>query len=98
MSRRTTVADVAANAGLVEAKVRRQTKRVVSIYLGDEAGLDTCGGEYPFSTVCEDHSQVICHETLSLAKGHAADPMGWCEVCNGADAEAAAEYAAEEAS
>lgn len=74
-----TLKDVKNNSGLRKASVCRQTGRVVSVYDGELAGMDTIGGRW--QTVCEDHSIVIAHETLKLAIWHSADPLGWCEVC-----------------
>ena len=71
-------------AGCVEQRTSRQTGKLVSIYHNAQAGLDDCGGEYPYSTVCEAHGWIVAHRTLALARRHATDPMGWCEKCNGA--------------
>lgn len=69
--------------GCIEQHKSRQTGKVVSIYRNDQAGLDDCDGEYPYSTVCEEHGWIVAHQTLQLARLHAADPLGWCEKCNG---------------
>ena len=89
VEQRVTVAAVRANTGLIEARVRRETGRVVSVYDGRMAGMDTWGerrGEQhpegaPYSTVCEDHGHIISHATAALARAHAANPLGWCEPC-----------------
>lgn len=68
-------------AGCVQRKVARSTGRLVGVYNGEQAGMDNDEGAYPWSTVCEEHGTVVCHQTLALARAHAADPMGWCEDC-----------------
>lgn len=80
-----TVADVQGNAGLVEARVRRETGRLVSVYRSREQDLDEGfpGHETPYYTVCEDHGQCVGHRSLYLALRHATNPKGWCEVCSG---------------
>lgn len=55
---------------------------VVGIYRNDQAGLDEGeDGSLPWSTVCEEHSHIVSHPTLDLARSHAANPLGWCEAC-----------------
>lgn len=68
-------------AGCRSLRVARSTDRLVGVYAGEEAGLDTDDGRAPYSTVCEVHGSVVCHPTLRLAEAHAADPAGWCESC-----------------
>jgi hypothetical protein len=34
-------------------------------------------------TFCVDHGQLCEHETLRLARAHAAAPQGWCQECGG---------------
>lgn len=77
--KRTTVADTARNAGLINAHVRRSTGRVVGVYDGTKAALDTDGGRW--STICEDHGFIVSHSTLKLANEHARSPEQWCEPC-----------------
>jgi hypothetical protein len=66
-------------AGIREAHFARSTGTLVAILNGAEAGLDTSGG--PWSTLCDDHSTCIAHDTLQLARWHASAPEGWCEEC-----------------
>lgn len=82
-------------AGLVETRRNRHTRLMVSVYHNEQAGFD-CGctrgantelgdghnpeHHNPFSTVCEEHGEIIIHRTLALAKSHAAMPE-WCSVC-----------------
>lgn len=68
-------------AGCVSQQRSQQTGKLVGIYNGEQAGIDTDDGRAPWSTVCEEHGSVICHSTLALARSHAADPKGWCEDC-----------------
>ena len=63
---------------VVEAKRRRRTGRVVSIYRAEEEGLDPAGG--PYATVCEDHGTICNHRTLAAARAHAPH-ADWCEPC-----------------
>lgn len=32
-------------------------------------------------TVCVPHGGSVTHQTMALARDHAADPTGWCEEC-----------------
>lgn len=34
----------------------------------------------PFSTVCEDHGELVIHRTLAIARMHLALPE-WCSEC-----------------
>jgi hypothetical protein len=72
-------------AGCVVQRRARQTGLFVGIYHNEQAGLDDDEGRAPWSTVCESHGHVISHETLALAKFHAADPKGWCQQCGEGD-------------
>ncbi|MHB1201387.1 MAG: hypothetical protein ACYCZ6_17920 [Polaromonas sp.] len=47
--------------------------------------MDSDAGAW--ATVCEKHSQIVCHQTLALARWHLVNPTGWCEVCNGVEKE-----------
>jgi hypothetical protein len=68
-------------AGCRYAAKARSTGTLVLVLHGEEAGLDTDDGRQPWSTVCDDHGTVCCHQTLALARSHAACPEGWCEEC-----------------
>jgi hypothetical protein len=72
-------------AGCVEQRKSRQTGLMVGLYHADQAGMDPDAGKWV--TVCEAHSQLVNHPTLALARFHLADPVGWCEVCNGTEAQ-----------
>lgn len=54
---------------------------LAAVYDGEEAGLDTADGTQPFSTVCERHATVCCHDSLTMARRHVTAPEGWCEPC-----------------
>jgi hypothetical protein len=69
------------NLGWRQTAIARTTGLPVSIYDGEAAGMDTAGGRW--QTICEPHGEVISHETLALARYHAAAPDEWCEVCMG---------------
>jgi hypothetical protein len=62
----------------------RSTGTLVSVYKGAEAHLDTDAGNNPWSTVCEDHSEVCSHRTRALALAHAPHPLTWCAGCQAA--------------
>lgn len=68
-------------AGCRQLRKARSTGTVVGIYRADEAGLDDGEGEEPYSTICEEHSFVVSHRTLELARWHASSPEDWCEPC-----------------
>lgn len=74
-------ADYADYAGLRQMRRCRRTGHMVGIYYGPEAELDTDDGRQPWSTVCEEHGTVCCHETLALARWHAPYADEWCEEC-----------------
>jgi len=78
-------------AGLVETRKNRITGTMISVYHNEQAGMDCCCSfvgttkhdpefHSEFSTLCEDHSQIVAHRTLTLARRHAAMPE-WCEAC-----------------
>lgn len=68
-------------AGLVYWTRARSTGRQVGVYNGAKAGLDTDGGEMPWSTVCEDHAGICSHRTRRLAISFASCPEEWCPEC-----------------
>jgi hypothetical protein len=86
IDRKARLADARTLAGYRSAHFARETGTLVLVLDAEPAMLDPDGGRW--YTVCDDHSQAVGHRTLSLAKYHAANPLGWCEVCNGADPEA----------
>jgi hypothetical protein len=68
-------------AGLISWHRSRATGTQVGVYNGEEAGMDTDGGNAPWSTVCEDHAGVCTHATRALALAHAPYPNEWCPTC-----------------
>ena len=70
-------------AGLREWRKNRRTGTTVAIYDGLAAAMDTDAGRW--QTVCEDHGAILSHETLALARYHAAAPDEWCEGCQDGD-------------
>lgn len=79
MSQQTLSQVASERAGCRQLRRSRSTGTVVGIYNAREAHLDEGGGAWV--TVCEQHGAVCNHETLRLARDHAADPSGWCEDC-----------------
>lgn len=67
------------SAGLRQQRRARQTGSLVGVYDGEAARMDTDAGRW--QTVCEDHSTIVSHATLALARWHAAAPADWCEAC-----------------
>lgn len=67
----------------------RQTGRPITVGHADVLGLGNEDGQTAWYTICDDHAQCVGHETLALARAFAADPLTWCEVCNGNDGEEA---------
>lgn len=74
------------NAGLVKTVRNRLTHRLVSIYRSAAAGIED-DPALPYTTVCEDHGRIICHQSLRYARRHLSDPAGWCGVCAGTEEE-----------
>lgn len=69
-----------------QVRTNRQTGTTVWVASAADAGLDPGPeGETAWYTVCLEHNQCTGHATLALARGFAADPLTWCEVCNGND-------------
>ena len=68
-------------AGLVRYRRARSTGTHVGVYNGAVAGLDTDGGEMPWSTVCEEHGGVVSHRTRADATSWAPRPEEWCPTC-----------------
>jgi hypothetical protein len=76
-----TPAEARGLAGYRGHRRNRITGDLVIVYHAAEAGLDSDDGRAPYSTVCDRHGEIISHETLKLALGHAGDPSGWCSAC-----------------
>jgi hypothetical protein len=69
-------------AGCVTQRRNQITRTLVGVYHASQAGLDN-DPTTPWYTVCEVHNRLVGHRSLELALYHAADPRGWCGVCNG---------------
>lgn len=67
-------------AGCVEQRRSRETGTMVGLYHGDQAGMEN-DPEFPWLTVCEDHSTISVHASLSLAKRTLGFPTNWCDEC-----------------
>lgn len=70
----------AARAGCVRLRVARATRTVVGVYRSDEAGWES-DPDLPWTTVCEEHSALVCHSRRVDADRYAAHPDDWCEDC-----------------
>jgi len=70
---------LAKNAGAVECRRNRMSGTIITLYDGIAAGIES-DPELRWCTVCEDHSTLTCHSSLSLARRHMAVPE-WCEEC-----------------
>jgi len=71
------------NAGAMVSRTCRATKTVVTLYDGEQAGMDTDNGTMRWQTVCEPHGTIIAHATRAVAESHLSHPDEWCEVCMG---------------
>ncbi len=67
-------------AGLVDYRRARSTGTFVGLYKSSEAGMEE-DPELPWTTVCEEHSTLVCHRTRALAASHLPHPEEWCEDC-----------------
>lgn len=73
-------------AGCVEQRRSRKTGTLVGLYHGLQSGIEA-DPELPWVTVCEEHSTLVCHETLALARMTLPDPASFCDECREAEAE-----------
>lgn len=67
-------------AGCVSQTKSRITGTLVGIYHGEQSGMES-DPDCPWQTVCEEHSTLVGHSSLKLAREHAPDPTNWCEGC-----------------
>lgn len=75
-------AELLGTIGVRQARIARDTGTLVYLVDRREHGADDeDGGRW--ETVCDDHGFVCSHDTLALARAHAAAPLGWCEQCAG---------------
>jgi hypothetical protein len=66
-------------AGLIERRRCRLTGLQVGLYNGLKSGFDA-DEESPWVTMCEEHGNLVNHQTLRLARSHMVVPE-WCEEC-----------------
>ena len=69
----------------VITRKNRQTGTHVTVGHADDLNLGNEPGCTVWYTICEEHGQCTGHPTRALATSWAAEPLGWCEVCNGND-------------
>lgn len=74
------LADARTWAGYRSAHFARETGTLVVVYRDEDADPTQ-----PWISLCDDHGQLVSHDTLALAQSHASNPLGWCEICNGQD-------------
>ena len=65
-----------------QERVNRQTGTTIVILdlAHPDSGFDP-NEAGRWATICDEHGTIITHDTLALARHHAPDPLGWCEVC-----------------
>ncbi len=66
--------------GLICSRRNRRTKKIYSLYDGDEAGMNTSAGRW--QTVCEEHNCVCSHATKEAALRWLTTPLIWCDRCS----------------
>lgn len=65
--------------GKVQTSRARSTGSTISIYHAEQAGFCADGGGWV--TFCENHSCLINHESLKLARQWVPHPEEWCGEC-----------------
>jgi hypothetical protein len=73
--------DVEGNAGYIAARRNVYTGDLNTLYDSVEQGIES-DPETPYSTVCEVHGTVVCHQTKAQAIGWLSTAE-WCEECMG---------------
>jgi hypothetical protein len=58
----------------------RKTGFVVGLYESAASGIES-DPDLPYMTLCEEHSNLVCHETRRLAASFVAVPWEWCAEC-----------------
>lgn len=72
-------AEAARRAGCVLLR-RARGATLVGLYRSDDAGMES-DPTYPWSTVCEEHGSIVCHETRAQAVAALPHPDDWCDDC-----------------
>lgn len=72
-------------AGCLELRTTRKGVRV-GLYRSLEGGMES-DPSVPYTTVCETHSTLVCHETRRAAEQLLSHPESWCDQCRGEPAE-----------
>jgi hypothetical protein len=67
-------------AGKISEKISPHTKTRVSVYHSEQAGLDHSDGQR-YTTICEDHGNLVSTRSQGAAKSAAVNPSDWCEDC-----------------
>lgn len=67
------------HAGIIESRKNRASGTTIGLYHSAESGLEL-DPALPYSTVCETHGNIVCHETLASARQSMSQP-DWCEDC-----------------
>lgn len=71
----------AVRPGPVQSRRARQTGRIVEVWRADQLGVQDEAGDWV--TVCQPHATSIHHATRKVAVEWAAEPLTWCEDCQG---------------
>lgn len=67
------------HAGLVAMRTSRFTKTKVGLWRSAETW--EVDPTTPWTTTCEVHSTLVCHETRANAEAAMSRPDDWCEYC-----------------
>lgn len=73
--------EAAVRDGCIELRTTRKGTPV-GLYRSAEAGMET-DPDHPYSTVCEAHGSLVCHETRRSAEQCLSHPEMWCDECRG---------------
>lgn len=63
----------------------RQSGTHITVVHANDCGLELEPGHTVWYTICEEHDQCTDHPNYHTARAWAAEPLTWCEVCNGSD-------------
>jgi hypothetical protein len=67
-------------SGKISEKVSPHTKTRVSVYHSEQAGFDYSDGQR-YTTICEDHGNLVTTPSQAHARSAAVNPSDWCEDC-----------------